>query len=309
MGLWDRDYYRDEQDSLSQSSSGFSLKSMTWIGRIVLVNVLLYFVDALFFGQSTPLMERMAVRPDTWVHPLTWWRFLTSGFAHDPHNVSHLVFNMLGLWMLGRRVEQRLGGREFLGFYLVAVVFGSLVWTAAQALAGGAYAEAPIMLGASGAVTAVVMLFVFFFPHERLLLMMVIPVPAWVVGVIIVVTNLSGATHSARAGEMAVAYEVHLAGAVLAFLYFRRRWNFSRWLPTGWPTGRGGGAWSFRRPPRLRVHRGGDEDRDLAADYAALDAEGDRILAKLHEQGDASLTPQDRKILEDYMRRMRRKYR
>ena len=38
-----------------------------------------------------------------------WWRFLTDGFVHDPHDLQHIIFNMLVLFFLGRDVE---GGTE-----------------------------------------------------------------------------------------------------------------------------------------------------------------------------------------------------
>lgn len=175
-----------------------------------------------------------------------------------------------------------------------------------MAFSGAAHADLPILMGASGAVTAVVMLFVFHFPHQRVLFMMLFPIPAWVLGALLVLSDLSGAT-GATAGEgQSIAFDVHLAGAVLAFIYFRFRLNFGRLLP--WRNG--AAPWPLRRPPRLRVHRGGSEyERDMESQYQALDEEADRILAKLHDKGDGSLSEQERRILEDYSRRMRQKHR
>ncbi len=47
-----------------------------------------------------------------------WWQFLTYGFVHDISGITHLLFNMVGLYVFGRDVELRMGRMEFLRFYL-----------------------------------------------------------------------------------------------------------------------------------------------------------------------------------------------
>jgi hypothetical protein len=93
-----------------------------------------------------------------------------------------------------------------------------------------------------------------------------------------------------------VAHDVHLAGAALGFAYFYLQWNFGRLLP-----GRGA-MQGFKRKPKLRVH-------DPDADYQARDTEGDALLEKVNREGLDSLTPREKKILEEYSRRMRQKHR
>lgn len=305
MGFQDRDYYREESEWGGESGVRMGRVS-SWVTRLVILNVALYFADALLADQGHWIMQGMSLRPNTWSEPLSWWRFVTYAFAHSPQSVGHLVCNMLGLWMFGRQVETVLGGREFLRFYGAALLVGGILWSLRLAFGGAGHEDRPLLMGASGAVTAVVMLFVFHFPHQRVLFLMLFPIPAWVLGVLLVLGDLSGATGAASSSDKNVAFDVHLAGAALAFLYHRFRWNFGRLAV--W---RGGAVtWPLRRAPRLRVHRGeGEVDRDLETQYQALDEEADRILAKLHDQGDGSLTERERRILEDYSRRMRQKHR
>ena len=40
-----------------------------------------------------------------------------------------------------------------------------------------------------------------------------------------------------------------------------------------------------------------------------MDAQADEVLEKLHRDGEASLTPRERRVLEDYSRRMQQKHR
>src|SRR5262245_8937158 len=44
------------------------------------------------------------------------WQLFTYQFIHDPHDIFHVVFNMLFLWVFGRAVEGRLGSGGFLAF-------------------------------------------------------------------------------------------------------------------------------------------------------------------------------------------------
>lgn len=71
-----------------------------------------------------------------------WWRLLTSGFLHA--NILHVGFNVLLLWLLGAKLEQRLGLGRFAVLYVAALLAGSL----------GALLASPRAptIGASGAV-------------------------------------------------------------------------------------------------------------------------------------------------------------
>jgi len=286
VGLYDRDYYRQEPRGAS------SYAPRTIVGAIVALNFIVWAVD--FFTPETLggrwLTDHMAVHVDTLAKPWLWWQYLTAGFAHSPTNFQHILFNMLALFFLGRDVEDFYGPREFLKLYLVMVVFTAVVWNVVVKLA-----HVPINVqayGASGAISGVVILYAMNFPRRTLLLFFVIPIPAWALGVLVVMMDALG---SLGHGDQNVAYSMHLAGAAFAFVYCRRGWNFSRLLEgrMAWPR--------FRRKPRLRIHR--EED----APTPNLNADVDRILEKIYREGEASLTPKERKILETASREYQRK--
>jgi len=289
MGIHDREYYQD-----GRTRPSIELRNYSMVTLLVMANAAVFVLDMFF--ESGSLMTGMAVQAVTVVEPWNWWRFLTAGFAHSPGSVQHLIFNMAGLWFLGRPVEERYGKQEFLLFYLVAVVLGNVAWSGRMYLSGQVTVDGSEIvlsaLGASGAVTAVVMLFIFLYPKQTLLLMMVLPVPAWLVGVLLVVTNLLQLNMTGVPGAN-VAYDIHLVGAALGAVYYKLGWNFSRW----WPRQLGGSAKLVRRRPKLKLHVPED------------DHEADRLLDKVHREGESSLTARERKILESYSRRMRDKHR
>jgi len=277
MGIYDRDYYREPE-------SGFSLRTpKTIVVTLILINVAVYLANALL-ASGNAINNALAVSNQTLWQPWLWWQFLTYGFVHDPKSVMHIFFNMLQLWFLGRIVEQHYGRAEFLRLYLVMLVAGSVVWAASNVMfepQSNAH-----LIGASGAVSGVVILFVLNYPKQRLVLFPIpIPVKAWIIGVLLVVGNVWGALES----ESNVAFSVHLVGIVFAFVYFRSRWNL-KWLTLG-----GFSLSKLKSRPRLRIH-------DPSDDEVGLSKEVDRILEKIHSQGEASLTRKERRTLENASR-------
>jgi hypothetical protein len=196
---------------------------------------------------------------------------------------------MLTLFFLGRDVEQWYGTKEFTKLYLVMLALGSFAWALINRLHG----DDGVLLGASGAIAGVVVLYALNFPRRTLFVMFVIPMPAWLLGVLAVAYDIWGAM--GRADEH-VAYVVHLVGAAFAVLYYYQRWNFGRMFQGRfhWPT------WP-RRPP-LRVH-----DPESNEDEGVPEEEVDRILEKIHREGEGSLTRKERRILENASREYQRR--
>lgn len=296
MGLYDRDYSRDDEDwgYSEYGSRPRSVQSMTV--ALIVVNVVVYLADQIF-SPDHRLMYSLALAPESVGRPWMWWQFLTAAFAHSPNGLGHLFWNMFALFIFGRDVEGRLGRHEFLRFYLLSALTGNVIF----AILRYAFADLTVLgplLGASGAVTAVTILYICYFPRNTLLLFFVLPVPAWIVGVLVIVGDMLGAMSTPPPGVPRVAHDVHLAGAAFAFLYWKLNWRLGTIMPTEWL----GNLKKWLTRPRLKIH-------DPEPTYENLDAEADRVLEKVHREGEASLTPPERRVLEDYSRRMRQKLR
>ena len=309
MGLEDRQYYRDDEQysytgNFGSGGYGGSAASgpATWtiITWIILINVAVFLIDT-FTGPSEKveglgqLMSLLALDTD---QPWKVWTFLTHGFAHSSMDSEtsfwHLLGNMITLFFLGRPVEQRLGRNEFLRFYVVALLVAALVMFVAVLATGGQ----SVMVGASGAVSGVVMLFIFMYPKVKVLLMGIIPMPAWLLGVLLIGMDLS----RAFAPESHIAWQAHLGGAAFGALYWQMKWNL-RWLGS-WLGGEagtsGGGIGSvFKSRPKLKVHR-------PEAKFEKLKSEADVVLEKINTQGEQSLTRRERKILNQYSEMLRK---
>ena len=293
MGLEDRQYYRSEYDDYRGGYAGPG--GQTMINILIMINVVVFAADMLSAERVSPLLQ---LPSDVWQRPWMIYTIVTSGFTHvtwQDGGPWHILVNMFVLWMFGRDVEARLGGKEFLRFYLVAMVLAALAWLACVNLL---YGRPSSYVGASGAVMAVFVLSVLYDPKRTLLLFFVIPVPAWAVCIMYVAHDIL-----LLRSDNHVANEAHLAGAAFAALYFHKHWNLGNWVPSRlrlrWPR--------FSRP-NLKVHRP-ETSGDMESSYRQLEEEGDRILQKMHTQGEASLSAAERKTLEQYSRRMRQKHR
>lgn len=290
MGIHDREYYRSEHP-VSANDTSWSM-----VTKLIVATAGFYLLDV-FIGKSHWLMDHMAATPDSLLKPYLWWQLLSYGFAHSTRDVMHIFWNMVGLWVFGRQIEDVYGPKEFLRIYLVSMVLGGLVWAVRSQLT----ADPGSLVGASGAVTAITLLFCIHFPKQTILLMMVLPVPAWAVGAMIIAGNLIGLRFS---GEH-VAFDVHLVGAAFAIAYYRFGWYLGRWLPSfSWP--KKGLRNPFSAQPKLRVHRPSDDASD---DFEQLEAHADQLLEKVNQNGFDSLTERERQVLENYSRRVRNKRR
>jgi membrane associated rhomboid family serine protease len=230
---------------------------------------------------------------DTLHRPWMWWQFLTYGFVHDPLHMEHIVFNMLALFFLGRDVEAWYGTREFIRLYLVMLVFSALIYTFANRLFEPGHRS--VLFGASGAIAGVIILFALNFPKRILLFMFVIPMPAWLVGVMAIAYDVYG---SMGRLDPHIAYTAHLGGAAFALAYFNLHWNFGRLSQSA-------STWLKRRSrPALKVFKPTDD-----ADGAVAEEDVDRILEKIHREGENSLTRKERRILENASREYQRRRR
>jgi len=279
MGFEDRQYTRDDS-MFGGNKTGLAQYSIVMI--LIVINVIVWVAD--MFVPNQLVTEWLCLDSSL---PWRVWTFLTYGFTHASINTNpwHIVFNMFVLFMFGRPVAQRLGRHEFLRFYLIAIVVSGLAFFLWNFLSGTPGAA----VGASGATTAVLILFILWYPHQKLYLMGIVEVPAWVLGIGIIAYDL----FRAFTGDSGVAWQAHLGGAAFAWAYLHFKWNFS-WMSslTGWMP---------ESKSNLSVYD--PDSRPQKSDK--LREEGDRILAKISIQGEESLSRRERKTLEKYSRMLR----
>lgn len=293
MGYSDRGYYRSEPSSF--------MAEWTAVLTIIVVNVAVWVANLLGAGEF-PVNRFLALEGDLPQNLLKAWELVTYGFVHDGQNPWHLVFNMLALWFFGREVEAVMGRGEFFRFYFTAIVLAGSAWLVSIQLGVPAQASRMFLVGASGAVMAVLAVFIWYFPNQTVLLWGVLPVPAWALGILYFVSDVSGAAQ----GGGNVAHVAHVAGAIFGLLYAWRGWNLGGLADL---TAR------FRRR-QMRVVRpeddfGGRSGRPAKDErpQSKLDEElkqaVDTILEKISRSGESSLTSEERDTLTRASRRLK----
>lgn len=295
MGILDRDYYRDNSGGFLQSWGRQG--ATVWL---IVITCVVFLAQIIARDTGGPPLTEFGEYNFRKIQQGEVWRLLTPLFLHI--GLWHLACNMLVLYFTGVRLEDRYGGKEFVAFYLTAGVFANLVYFLVHLMNNPPNALA---VGASGAVTAALVLYACHYPRQQVLLFFVIPMPVWALVLLYIALDSLGAItpEDPRDRGPKVAYVVHLAGALFGFLYFQLGRPLTGWLP-GLP------ARSARRPaPRLWVVPKDPEeptervaatvDHAPAAEAADehLEAKVDQVLAKVSQHGQESLSPEERKIL------------
>lgn len=253
-----------------------------------------------FDAQGKPVFreigaERFRIQPlfDGWGHfstgkaflELQVWRFLTFQFLHA--NLTHLLFNMLGLWFVGWIVEDYLGRRRYLAFYLTCGIFGAITYLALNFIgyivkvtniAPGLLDSIPALLfddiytplvGASAGVFGVLMAAAFIAPTSIVDVFLIIPMK---MRTAVYLFLAFAALNLFRGGHNAGGDAAHVGGAIAGY-YFIRHMHLLR------------DFFDFVGAPRER-------SRHQAS------AEIDRILDKINREGRASLTDAEKHELQ-----------
>jgi membrane associated rhomboid family serine protease len=282
------------------------------------INVLIYFLQVTAVG--TPDMERWLGFE---VHGLTrqWWTIFTYMFVHA--GFWHLTFNMITLWAFGPKVERAWGSGAFVRYYLLCGLGG---WLAHLLIAHDA-----MLIGASAAIFGVMLAYAVRWPNDEFLLWWVVPVKAkWLVACLALFNLILGvyALGTIDVGG-GTAYFAHLGGLAAGWLYlhtppaqaferFRQRVAAAPEIPDEPPHAiprtlsrphphldeivakSKAAVLRQRRAPAAPTH----EAKATTDAHAA--AQLDLVLDKISRQGLDSLTSDERRVLEEMSRRLRK---
>jgi len=181
---------------------------------LIAANILIFAVSYLI----PTLTAYMALNPAAVLSGYIW-QPLTYMFAHA--DLSHLLVNMLGLFFFGTQVERSMGSKEFLLFYFATGLLAGLVSFGIYVATGAWYT---MLLGASGAVFAVLLAFAVVNPEALIYLYGIIPIRAPVMVLGYAGIEIASQLFSFRSS---VAHLTHLAGFLWAWLYFLVRFGIN----------------------------------------------------------------------------------
>lgn len=252
-------------------------------------------------GYYTLLLQQFALSsalPVLIRHP---WTLLTYAFTHE--GFLHIIFNLLNMYYFGQLVQEYLGDRRLVSIYILGALAGAAVFLLAYNLIPAFQPGLGIpMVGASAAVTAIIVAGATLLPDYTFTLILIGPVKIKWIAAVVVLISLAGVNGGNPGGEIA-----HLGGALLGFVFIKQ-------LQAGRDLGRpvqAVGNW-FRslgaRRPTMRVSSTSRRPEPVAAASASgskkpagpgqpLQDEIDTILDKISRSGYESLSKEEKQKL------------
>ncbi len=264
MSIYDRSYMRTNSPAPDHS------RRPIWI--LIAINVALLFVDQF----------RVELALDCSARGFRIYQLLTAGFIHA--DFWHLLFNMYGLYLFGSLVAPHLKEREFYWLYLVGVLTGNLIFWVFNF-------ETPARLvGASGAVCAVMAAAAMFEPDRRFV-MIFFPFFPLKTSTLVVVYTILEIIYQLNGLESGIAHLAHLGGFLGGYILLKIiAGNRLSWDPLHWKR-------------KITVK---NSDFSASTGTPVSGAELDYLLDKVSRGGINSLTPEEYARLRQAREEMRR---
>jgi membrane associated rhomboid family serine protease len=238
MALSDRPY--------AVGYSNFFPRGVRWL---LIANFAIFIIN--FFAAHSGyyrLFVPFFLDPDAVIGSLAIWQLVTYLFLHDVGGFSHILFNMLALWMFGLELERTWGTHQFLKYYFICGIGAGICVVLADLIFGGAGRT----IGASGAIYGLLGAFGYLFPNREILFSFLFPIKAkYFVMIIGAIAFMS--SFAAPGGP--VSHLAHLGGLVIGILYLRSQ-GANRLSPrgagqaAGYPAGYGAYGAVPRKKPR-----------------------------------------------------------
>ncbi|HUX73464.1 MAG TPA: rhomboid family intramembrane serine protease [Steroidobacteraceae bacterium] len=191
------------------------------VKALIIANVVVYLLEFLSKGAFEMWFALWPLQPIDGVSYFHVWQIVTYAFLHSTEQITHLLFNMLGLWMFGAEVERQVGARRLLTVYFASVITAALSQLFVPALFGAA--PEPV-IGASGGVFGLLLVYAYLFPRRKVIpLIPPIPMPAWLFATLYAVLELVLGVTGKEAGVAHFAHLGGMIGSALVILDWRRR--------------------------------------------------------------------------------------
>ncbi len=298
MGIYDRDYINEQRGigSPNPPSGGGHLFARTpdWSVTtwLIVVNVVVYILMMMF----RPVWDAGVLTVHDGFERLEVWRLITFQFLHSPSNLMHIGFNMLGLWIFGPMVENYLGRKKYLAYYLVCGLFGGLLFVILSVMGNMLNVGFPGLLtydyksplvGASAGVFGVIVACAYISPNTEIMLLFP-PIPmkmrtfAYGYVAIALISLLMGRNNAG--GEAA-----HVGGAIAGFIFIRKSHLLTDFFD----------VFGDSRQPRRKRGEKKSAYRNYQNTPGPHPDEIDEILDKVSKKGFASLSEKDKKKLRE----------
>lgn len=192
---------------------------------IIRLNIFVFFLWYLLYMVNPYFMETHFLVSWNGLKAGHLWTLITSVFSHNLF--FHLFINMYLFYGFGKVLEDVLGPERFLNLYLISGILGSV----GHCFVSAVFLNRPDLqaLGASGAISGILVFFALLFPKEKVYLLGLIPLPAFWAIVMYVTLDFWGLLSQVHGNGMPIGYGAHLGGALAGatfFFYYRTKLKF-----------------------------------------------------------------------------------
>ena len=278
MSLYDRDYMRGGNAPDDRNS-----RSTIW--GLIAINAALFL---LFARPGSYLFSKLALTCfGDYFYP---WQLVTAGFLHS--GFSHILFNMWGLYLFGSLVLPHIGQHKFIWLYLIGVLTGNLIFLATN------WGHPSILIGASGAVCAVMMAAAMLEP-ERKFVMIFMPFTPIKTSTLVICYTILEVLMEFSGAQGDVSHLAHLGGFLGGYIAVKI-WcrNHLAWDPL-----------RFKRNPPKTFYSSNPtpppQDFTSGKQGAVSPAELDALLDKVSREGINSLSEYELSRLRQAREEMR----
>ena len=249
---------------------------------LVSINFSIYVLQSIS-GKEDVFFRLFGLVPSTFISDLMLWQPFTYMFLHAPFyssvGISHILLNMLGLWVFGRELEQAWGKTHFIKYYFITGVGSGLITYLFQM-----GSDNPV-IGASGAVYGVLLAYGVSYPNRMLYIWGIIPVKSmW-----LVIIMGSIAFFGVLGNADGISHVTHISGMVIGYFLLKKRW---RWKDV---------LFAIRKKTiEFQVQR--HEEKDIKVNMLQKDI--DMILEKIQKLGFSGLSDEEKSKLYEASKKM-----
>ena len=242
---------------------------------LISINFIIYALQSLA-GKEDIFFRLFGLVPNVFISELMLWQPFTYMFFHAPYyssvGISHILLNMLGLWVFGRELEQAWGKSKFLKYYFLTGIGSGLITYLFQI-----NSDNPV-IGASGAVYGILLAYGISFPNRMLYIWGLIPVRS--IWLVVIMGSIAFFGLLGRADG--ISHVTHISGMFIGYLLLKKKWKLTDII------------FAMRKKTvEFQVQR--KEDRALKKKNINRDL--DMILEKIKEVGFSGLSKEEQSKL------------
>jgi membrane associated rhomboid family serine protease len=203
------------------------------------IKKLMIIMGAMFILQefvSKTIVIFLGLIPALVWHEHYLWQLFTYLFLHG--DVSHILFNLLALWMFGGELENYWGSRRFLFYFFFCGIGAGIVTVVCTVLLTPYYQGLPV-IGVSGAIYGLLLAFGWLFPDRQILIYFLFPIPA---KYFVIIFGFLEFIYFSRGGGGGISHITHLGGLLFGLAYMaypiirqkiRRGYTKRKWTQKG----------------------------------------------------------------------------